>query len=38
MSANIANIAKVTRFFHATLKIPVTNIAKITKITNLTKF
>ena len=38
MSANIAKIAKVTRFFHATLKTPMTNIANIAKITNLTKF
>ena len=38
MSAIIAKIAKVRRVFSCELKIPVTNIAKIAKITNLTKF
>ena len=32
-----ANIAKVTRIFHATLKTPMTNIAKIARMTNLTR-
>ena len=39
MSSNIAKSAKVTTIFLATeLKTPVTNIAKIAKITNVTKF
>ena len=38
MSANIANYRKSNKDFCCVLKTPVTNIAKIAKTTNLTKF
>ena len=37
-SPNFAKIAKVTRIFHAMWKDWATNMAKITRITNFTKF
>ena len=37
MSANISKIAKVTGIFFCQLNTPVTNIAKISEIRNLTR-